>query len=100
MEMLQHEQVHFGLVELEARRLNLRGEALARDARARGRTPEEAARRSRERLEAVLRDSSEAILEGHTRFDEDTSLGYRPERQQAWYDRTRRELAETAAGAR
>ena len=97
--VLQHEQVHFGLVELEARRLNLRSEALAESARARGRTPEEASRRSRERVEAILRDSSGAILEGHTRFDEDTSLGYRPDRQQAWYDRTMRELSEAAAGA-
>jgi hypothetical protein len=98
--VLQHEQVHFGLVELEARRLNLRSEVLAEGARARGRTPEEASRRSRERNEAILRDSSDAILDGHTRFDEDTSLGYRPDRQQAWYDRTMRDLSEVAAGAR
>jgi hypothetical protein len=98
--VLQHEQVHFALVELEARRLNARSGELAERVRARGRSPEEASARSRERLEAVLRDSSDQILEGHTRFDEDASLGYRPERQQAWYDRTMRELAEAAAGGR
>jgi hypothetical protein len=98
--VLQHEQVHFALVELEARRLNLRAGALAERVRARGRSPEEASAASREKLEDVLRDSSAAILAGHTRFDEDTSLGYRPERQQAWYDRTMRALAEAAAGAR
>jgi hypothetical protein len=97
--VLQHEQIHFALVELEARRLNLRNDELADRVQARGRSPEEASARSRERLEAILRDSSDAILEGHTRFDEDTSLGYRPERQQAWYERTMRALAEAAGGA-
>jgi hypothetical protein len=96
--VLQHEQIHFALVELEARRLNLRSEELAERVRARGRSPEEASARSRERLEAILRDSSGAILESHIRFDEDASLGYRPERQQAWYERTMRELADAAAG--
>lgn len=94
--VLEHEQIHFALVEIEARRLNADSRALIQQVRARGATPEQAAARCQERIEAVLRGAMAALLERHTRFDEETSLGYRPEAQKRWLEQVNQELLASA----
>jgi hypothetical protein len=91
--VLQHEQIHFALIELEARRMQASSAQIARGIRASAATPEEATRLAQEQLNAVIARHMKAVLERSREFDEDTSLGYRPERQQAWWARVRSELA-------
>lgn len=93
--VLEHEQIHFALFEIEARRLDARSEALADAATAFALTEEEAARRSYERLEATLTEALGEALRRNREFDEDTSMGFRPERQEVWRERVRAELAGT-----
>jgi hypothetical protein len=91
--VLEHEQIHFALFEIEARRLDARSAELTRAATLTASSSEEALRRSRETLEAVLARGLEATLRRNREFDEDTSMGFRPERQELWLERVRSELA-------
>jgi hypothetical protein len=94
--VLQHEQIHFALFELGARRLNASIANLRERVQGSGSTPEEAAAEAEEELNAALEDAMDDILEENRDFDEDTSLGHEPARQQAWWDKVQRRLAETA----
>lgn len=93
--VLEHEQIHFALFELEARRLDARAAELTRAATVTASSPEQALRRSREVLEEALARGLEATLRRNREFDEDTSMGFRPERQEVWLERVRSELAAT-----
>lgn len=90
--VLEHEQIHFALFEIEARRLDARAGEIAEAAITLGDVPEEAAAASQEAVEDRLREALRAVLERNAAFDEDTSFGYEPERQRAWHERVTREL--------
>ncbi len=90
--VLEHEQIHFALFEIEARRLDARSGEIAEAAITVGDTAEEAAAASQEALENRLRHALRAVLERNAAFDEETSHGEEPERQRKWYDRITREL--------
>lgn len=93
--VLEHEQIHFALFEIEARRLDARAQALTVAATVTALTAEEAARRSHERLEAALAKALDDALRRNREFDEDTSMGFQPKRQKVWRERVRAELAGT-----
>ena len=93
--VLEHEQIHFALYEIKARRLNASAAAIAEKMRSTASTPEEAQTRAQETLEEHMAEISEELIEQNREFDEDTSLGYKPERQKAWLERVTSELAET-----
>lgn len=90
--VLQHEQIHFALHEIEARRVTAL--ALERPWRATG--PDEDAARSS--LVAALGEFLEQRWRTgavrHEEFDDDTSYGHRPARQQRWAELVARELRE------
>jgi hypothetical protein len=88
--VLQHEQIHFAIVEVYARRLSaeLRGLQLRVD------SPASATAALQREFDARMRDALEKIVEESARFDEDTSGRYAPERQDRWYQRVSAELAE------
>jgi hypothetical protein len=90
--ILQHEQIHFAIIEAQARRIEQRVLAL----RGRGRTPEAAAADLQRSIDAVMEASTEETLERSTEFDEDTSYRYEPERQAEWLAEVEAELARTA----
>lgn len=96
--VLEHEQIHFAIVELEARRLNARVPQLLRDARSHGDTPEQAAHLAEQKVTRALEQALATMLDQSRRFDEDTSLGHRPERQREWGRRVREELERTQGG--
>ncbi len=90
--VLQHEQIHFALMEVAARRLT-------------GRVAEEQARltvfdtsneavkkRLLAEIDQWLAESERDVLREHTEFDRATSRQYAPEVQQQWYERVAREL--------
>ena len=93
--VLEHEQIHFALFELEARRLDTRSPEIASAVTVGAATPEEAVRGAQERLAAEVRQAMAVAVQRNREFDEDTSMGVRPERQQTWRDRVRAELART-----
>lgn len=97
--VLQHEQVHFALYELGARKLNASVEDIKRDMKAEGKSQDEVQARAQRALNDALTKATEDLLERNRDFDQDTSLGYRPDRQRAWMQKVQGELVETRAFA-
>ncbi len=93
--VLEHEQIHFALYELGARKLNAAAGQLKRDMMVSGSSQQEVEARAQRALNDALVRATEELLERNRDFDEDTSLGYRPDRQRAWLKRVQAELAET-----
>ena len=97
--VLQHEQIHFALMEITARRLNKK---LANMPQKTISAPngETVIRRLQETIDSEIRTIKAEILEEHTAFDEDTSLYHDPRRQQQWYEKSQKELMDLSKWAR
>ena len=93
--VLEHEQIHFALYELGARRLNADSAGIMRDMESEGSTREAVERHAEEALNEALQDAVEEIVDQNRAFDEDTSLGYKPTRQKVWLERVNAELRAT-----
>jgi hypothetical protein len=93
--VLAHEQIHFALTEIHARRLNGRAEELVRGMTIVDVDPNRAIAKVEERLQRLLADEARALLAQNDRFDADTSLGHRPDAQKQWQQRVARDLRET-----
>jgi hypothetical protein len=93
--VLEHEQIHFAIFEIEGRRMNRDRQAIARSLQAAGATPELAAQLAQRNLQEEIQRRLDVILKRSREFDEDTSLGYEPERQKIWRDRVMSELRTT-----
>jgi hypothetical protein len=91
--VLEHEQIHFALFELTARGMSSRGDALMLDIEATAPTPKEALEAAMQNLRSVLVRELGVALEEQTRFDEDTSFGFRPELQAQWRELVEAQLA-------
>lgn len=85
--VLQHEQIHFGLMEIAARRLNkfiadpVNAILVFED------SPNKASKKLREEVNLLIAGTREEILKEHTRFDEECSGYFVPEIQQKWADK-------------
>lgn len=93
--VLEHEQIHFALYELGARKLNASVDAIKRDMTAEGASQQEVEARAQRALNDALLKATEDLLDRNRDFDEDTSLGYRPDRQRTWLQRVNEELSAT-----
>ena len=91
--ILQHEQIHFMLAEVEARKLRARvlGMEVAASSRA------EAALELEDRIDAAGRRAIPDFLAVTRRFDDDTSGRYAPEKQAEWLARAQADLARLPA---
>ncbi len=89
--VLQHEQIHFALTEIQARRLS----AALREIGLRTDSPPSAAAELQGRYNELFEDATAELLRTSTEFDEDTSGSYQPERQARWLERVESELART-----
>lgn len=90
--ILQHEQVHFAITELTARKLNREyGDYLSQFV-AVGNTMAEVREQLRKEAGRLSGKGNTKALAEHTAFDEDTSIAYDQKTQQEWYDRVTREL--------
>jgi len=98
--VLEHEQIHFALYELGARKLNASASTIRRAMINEGSSQREVEEHARRALNAALTEATEELIDRNRDFDRDTSLGYRPDRQRAWLQRVTAELAETRALAR
>lgn len=97
--VLEHEQIHFALLEIHARRLDARAAELTQTATVSSSDPDEAARLAHAKLEAELSKALAEAMQRQREFDEDTSMGFRPERQAVWLKRVRAELEQTGKAA-
>jgi hypothetical protein len=93
--VLEHEQIHFALTEVETRRLN-RSLLAVRGERFTGSSAAEVQRLANEKIQETLKETLDTILDRNRRFDEETSFGFKPERQKQWLARVTSELKETA----
>ncbi len=94
---LQHEQIHFALSELAARRMNQQTAAWSKELRRSGSDDKELVAELQGEIAEHLDDAGDALTDRQTEFDQDTSVGRNPERQQQWWNRVQAELTETSA---
>lgn len=90
--VLEHEQVHFALVELQARELTRRFAALRIEVA----TPAEARDAFEQRYRELYDETGRALIEVNARFDAETSVRRDIGRQAEWLRWTAVELARTA----
>lgn len=95
--VLQHEQIHFALAELAARRQNVRAQRMVAELEVTASTAEEAQREIQDEVSSVVEEAMEELLEQNHAFDVDTSLEHNPEKQNEWFQRVMAELAATKA---
>jgi hypothetical protein len=95
--VLQHEQIHFALAELAARRLTVDARRELEDYLAVNDSTKAVQEELAAKIQALARDAMEASFEEHTDFDEETSLYYDPRAQRWWIEDVTRRLAETTA---
>jgi hypothetical protein len=93
--VLEHEQIHFAIFELESRKLNAQLDRIAERLRAVAPTGEAAGSETQRKLLERLEEARRDIMDRSNRFDEDTSYGYEPEKQKEWLRRVESELAAT-----
>lgn len=78
--ILQHEQIHFALVEISARELARR----LRTLEARADSAGSASSALQRKIRSAFEDSVADIVEDNTKFDRDTSGRYEPRKQARW----------------
>jgi hypothetical protein len=84
--VLQHEQIHFALAELAARKLTSEAGYEVKNYLAIGNTYGQIQEEIMGKLKSMTRETMEASLEDHAHFDEDTSMFYAPYVQQKWLE--------------
>ncbi len=94
--VLQHEQIHFAIMEIAARQLNCgiareRGKLTACEA-----SSEAVTTRMSDTIDRWMAEAQVETLKRHRNFDEATSRRYAPKAQQWWYDRLMKELLDLA----
>lgn len=90
--VLQHEQIHFALMELAARKLNRESRDEIKNFIAIQSTHSAARGEIAAKINEMVRRANEQVLVEHTAFDEETSLYFDPDAQQRWFDRIEKRL--------
>jgi len=88
--VLQHEQIHFALMEIAARKLSDKAEAI--DIEVFEASFDEAKQSLKEKIEILIAETLQAVIKEHIAFDENTSQFHDPEKQQWWYDQVTTKL--------
>jgi len=83
--VLQHEQIHFALTEIAARRLTKESREWAPKVLVVKPTPQEVRSELARQIQDKINAAMEESLKRQSKFDEDASLFYNPRRQQWWY---------------
>jgi hypothetical protein len=91
--VLEHEQIHFALTEIAARRLTARMRAVS----LRSASQPSASAELQHRYDGLLEGARDELVRTSTEFDEDTSGRYEPGRQARWLARVESELAGSRA---
>ncbi|MFH0784873.1 MAG: hypothetical protein V2B20_23360 [Pseudomonadota bacterium] len=94
--VLQHEQIHFTIMEIAARQLNLRI-ARERDKLTACETDSEGVtKKMSDTIDRWMAKAQAETLNRHRNFDEATSRRHAPNAQQWWYNRVMKELLDLA----
>jgi hypothetical protein len=94
--VLQHEQIHFAIFELEARSLNAHASEIAMRIRSVGPTSDEARRTANARMEEERRAWNQRVEERQNQFERETANGKLQDRQMEWWSRIQGELVNTS----
>lgn len=90
--ILQHEQVHFALSELHARKRNHEARELLAEFSVRTSSLDAAKEEMKAKLNALVQEAIDDLLAENLDFDEDTSAEHDPEAQQGWWDKVHAEI--------
>jgi len=90
--VLQHEQIHFAIAEVEASAMNVEGAALMQRT-FEGDDSKEIQKDVEEAINDIVKKGMDRLLARNLEFDEDTSARYEPKKQNEWWKRLERELA-------
>lgn len=91
--VLEHEQIHFALAELVARKMTSTAAYEMQSYIAFGDSYAEVQQELVEKLKKMGQETMEASLQEHTDFDEDTSLFHDPQTQRKWLENIKTRLA-------
>jgi hypothetical protein len=98
--VLQHEQIHFALTELAARKLSRDSQGWAAEVLVIKPTLREVEAELAQQVNHMIGAAMEANLKRHAEFDEDTSLFFNPRRQQWWSRVVEEELQQAGPASR
>jgi len=90
--ILQHEQIHFALFEIAARRLNSRAVELMKELETVSTNQKQGVDAIHRRLDTELLRAVNDVVSRNNDFDRDTSLNYRRDRQSWWWNTVTVEL--------
>lgn len=93
--VLEHEQIHFALVELAARRLTIEAGKTAESFLSVQAAYQDVRKEISEELKRMTRQAMDDILKEHTDFDNETSLYFDPKAQKWWREKVEQKLFET-----
>ena len=94
---LEHEQIHFALHEIAARRLNLRAAEIVKKTEIESDDCGEVAEKLTAITSELLDEVADDTHQRNQEFDSETSLGHDAKRQAEWWKTVQRELAELEA---
>ncbi len=93
--VLQHEQIHFALMELSARKINEEIKNHREGLPFVENTEKEVQRQLQQWIKNIVQKHQTEILAEHTKFDEDTSLFHSPKTQKKWWHDMEKRLKKT-----
>lgn len=96
--VLQHEQIHFALIELAARKLTRDAQKWASNLVVVKETPQEVYAEIFQQIKEMINSAMEVNKKRHLEFDKDTSLFYAPSWQAWWLEKVEEELKQTESG--
>lgn len=96
--VLQHEQIHFALTELAARKLTKDAQKWALNLLVIKQSPQEVYSEIGQQIKAMINSAIKANQKQHLKFDKDTSLFYNPSWQAWWLEKVEKELKQTEWG--
>jgi hypothetical protein len=96
--VLQHEQIHFALTELAARKLTKDTQKWWSDLMVLKQTPQQVHDEIVQQIKGKINSAMADNKKRHLEFDQDTSLFYNPSWQAWWLERVEEELKQTKSG--
>ena len=96
--VLQHEQIHFALTEIAARKLTRDARKWSPNLSVIKQTPQEVYSEILQQVKVRVNSTMEANQKRHLKFDNDTSLFYSPLWQAWWLEMVEKELKQTESG--
>ncbi len=96
--VLQHEQIHFALMELASRKLTRDARKWASNLLVIKQSPQQVYSEIVQQIKGMINSAMEANQKRHLKFDEDTSLFYYPSWQAWWLEMVKKELKQTESG--